>query len=279
MKELINSPKQKVGLAEAEAMSLIKTKARKIHRLLAMLLVGLSLVAAGTLLSHTTAHALPNFDDPLDSPTSDETIECLSDVQVRSFTATPATIEFGENAMLNWDVDLPSGCTGLQLYVAGQAVGPQGSLTVQPFRTTTYSLSARLPFNNLSVVIATTTITVLWPQEVTEVTIDCSSAACKQLLLAALNTPDRTGRTDRTIYIENHVELDLSNKEDIPVAEGVKLIGGRDARHVGPLLYTNTRPKRLFYIQGDNVRITGLRIQGPELGIGCLLYTSPSPRD
>jgi hypothetical protein len=94
------------------------------------------------------------------------------------------------------------------------------------------------------------------------VSIDCSDARCKQRLLEALNTPNTT------VYVRNHVALDLSSEDGIRIREGVKLVGGRDARHVGPLLFTTTRPKRLFRIQGDNVRITGLRIRGPELGIG-----------
>ena len=38
----------------------------------------------------------------------------------------------------------------------------------------------------------------------------------------------------------------------------------RDARNLGPRLYTNTRPDYLFKIAGDNVKLEGFRLQGPD---------------
>jgi hypothetical protein len=92
------------------------------------------------------------------------------------------------------------------------------------------------------------------------VNIACNSNACKERLKTALSTPNTT------IYVENDVVLDLSNENRIPIAAGVTLAGRRDARNVGPLLHTTTRPEYLFEITGDDVHITGLRIRGPELG-------------
>jgi hypothetical protein len=78
--------------------------------------------------------------------------------------------------------------------------------------------------------------------------------------------------------------LDVSACEDrLPVAEGVTLIGGRTASQPGPLLYSTIK-KTLFIIRGNDVRITGLRIRGPDYGEEIVdggaksvaIYVSPS---
>jgi hypothetical protein len=84
------------------------------------------------------------------------------------------------------------------------------------------------------------------------------------LLLQALSDPFIPGTTSRQIYIENHVELDLTGRDYIQIREGVTLAGGRTAREPGPRLFTTIRPNVLFEIVGDNVRIKGLRIEGPD---------------
>jgi hypothetical protein len=84
------------------------------------------------------------------------------------------------------------------------------------------------------------------------------------LFLQGLRTPGAI------VLVNNSVKLDLSRKSHIPIAEGVTLVGGRDARVAGPLLYTKTRPKTgtkaFFEIKGDHVRIVGVRIRGPDTG-------------
>ena len=87
------------------------------------------------------------------------------------------------------------------------------------------------------------------------------------LFLQALRDPFIPGTNSRYIYIENQVELDLSYLENIPIIAGVTLAGGRTPRQPGPRLYTTTRPHVLFSIDGDNVRISGVRIQGPDMGV------------
>ncbi len=80
------------------------------------------------------------------------------------------------------------------------------------------------------------------------------------------------------IFVQNHLELDLTGREFIYVAKGVQLIGGRTSRQPGPLLYVRcilnedlycgNAPNILFLIHGGagagQVRFTGLRIAGPE---------------
>jgi hypothetical protein len=72
-----------------------------------------------------------------------------------------------------------------------------------------------------------------------------------------------------TVYVANNVDMDLGNRENITIAAGVKLIGGRAGLEPGPRLFTTrpltvTRPRTFLKIVGDDVRITGMRIQGPD---------------
>jgi hypothetical protein len=61
--------------------------------------------------------------------------------------------------------------------------------------------------------------------------------------------------------------MDLGGYDFIPVARGVRLLGGRKPNVPGGRLYTRTFPKRLFEITGDDVRISGLRIDGGEMDV------------
>jgi hypothetical protein len=79
--------------------------------------------------------------DPEPDP-DDDASECLANVKVGSFTATPTTVPpFGGSATLRWAVTVPPGCpVGLKLN--GTPVARSGSLEVHPATTTTYSLAA-----------------------------------------------------------------------------------------------------------------------------------------
>lgn len=88
---------------------------------------------------------LPDDDFPGPGPDIDEdTLTCLADTRVTSFTATPSTTEpFGSPVTLRWAVSVPSGC-GVAIRLNGQTVSRSGSLQVQPTSTTHYTLSARI---------------------------------------------------------------------------------------------------------------------------------------
>ena len=90
------------------------------------------------------------------------------------------------------------------------------------------------------------------------VTITANNQA--PLLVQALGTPNTT------VVVSSDVQLDLSYRHDIAVAEGVILRGGRSKLQPGPRLFTTTRQPVLFGIVGNNVRITGVRIEGPDMG-------------
>lgn len=64
----------------------------------------------------------------------------------------------------------------------------------------------------------------------------------------------------------------LSNVRPPPVGPPIQLVPGRTPQSPGPRLYTTARPRPLFEIQcnndtldGDNVRIFGFRLQGPDM--------------
>ena len=81
------------------------------------------------------------------------------------------------------------------------------------------------------------------------------------MLIQALGTPGAV------VFVENHVNLDLTSRATIGIAEGVRLIGFRTSRDAGGRLYVTRPHPNLFEIRGNNVRITGLRIDGGERGV------------
>jgi hypothetical protein len=218
----------------------------------------LSLMLLTVGMQSAPAHALPAKPPPV----NEKALDCLGDL-TGTLYATPKYIEFPKAGTLRWSVTVPSSCTGIgvKLYVDNQVVSPTGSRSIQPVANTGYKLRATLPavHGGGSRTLATTTVEVTMPQVVT-----INANYMVPLLVQALSDPFKLGTYSRQIYIENHVELDLSGLESIPIREGVTLAGGRTSREPGPRLFTTIRPNVLFEIAGDNVRISGLRIEGPD---------------
>ena len=79
------------------------------------------------------------------------------------------------------------------------------------------------------------------------------------------------GTDNAIVRIANDVQLDLSGLEYLHIGAGVQVIGGRSSTERGAKLYTRTFPRKLFlagrYLPANGVRITGLRIEGAEMGI------------
>lgn len=203
----------------------------------------------------TPVHALP-----ASTPSSQEkAIDCLGDLQ-GTLSVTPQPIRLWETGTLRWNVTVPTSCTGvgIKLYVDSQLVSPTGSRTIQPIADTSTKLHATLPavLGGGRRTLATASIKVDLPEPPTIISIYANHM--EPLLLQAL----REG--NKHIRIENHVELDLTGWEALPIAGGVTLEGGRTPRHPGPRLYTTIRPAVLFETTGDNIRITGVRIEGPD---------------
>ena len=138
--------------------------------------------------------------------------------------------------------------------------------------TERYTLVAYRPLGSKP--LATATVAVWLPPTVTITSNDQVG-----VFLHAIKT-----RWQR-IEIENHVSLNLSGWSNQYIAPGVKIIGGRSPTEPGPLLFTTTFPGSLFNIgssyalpddntngildenAADHVRISGIRLQGPNMGV------------
>jgi hypothetical protein len=181
---------------------------------------------------------------------------CLRDLRVRSFAASPATVNLGQPITLSWNVFRPAGCTSLRIDLrANQPLPLAGSTGLTPLFSTTYYLHATYPGAGRRT-IGSTSVTVLLPRDLT---IGANNMA--GTLRQALGIPGQI------IRIRNNVVLNLSAMESIRVADNVKLIGARTPQQDGPLLYSTTRPSVLFSIRGDGVRIHGVRIRGRDRGV------------
>jgi hypothetical protein len=92
-------------------------------------------------MSDTDANLIPT-DDGEPSPGEDQAVDCLSGVDLHSFTAEPATIQpFSAGATLRWRVTVPQGCR-VALRLNGAPASASGTQHVDPVATTTYTLTA-----------------------------------------------------------------------------------------------------------------------------------------
>src|SRR5262245_54011179 len=82
------------------------------------------------------------------------------------------------------------------------------------------------------------------------------------------------GARNAMVRIAGNVELNLSYMDHIYVAPGVHIVGVRSQYPRGPRLFTTTFPRSLLDIGNsggvsDNVRITGIRLDGGESDDPC----------
>lgn len=186
--------------------------------------------------------------DPITPP-------CLEQTVLNSMTPSSTTVNLGGAATFSWNASVPKGCT-VQFVFAGQIVSRTGSLSVFPEYDKTYILVASVGSTTLT--LATVSVNVLLPSTVYITRND------QQRLLA-----QAVGTANTTVVVTNNVDMNLTGYESIRVAGGVTLRGGRSARVDGARLYTTSLPGQLFSVSHvDNVRITALRFQGAEMGIG-----------
>lgn len=196
-------------------------------------------------------------------------------------------MSLGASVTLTWSVTKRADCT-FPINVAGQTVGPTGSLAVKPLGTTTYLLAIAVPSRQKN--LAQASVTVKLPPVVA---IKGSTGDWANLLVQALGTEGTTVR------LAEDVNLDLSYREFVTVAKGVTLTSekcspprrpgavnqctpkvagsatssvpaGRDPQKLGPRIFTTTRPRPLFLIRCypesgtvARVRLFGFRLHGP----------------
>src|SRR5262245_52777321 len=107
--------------------------------------------------------------------------------RIVSFTAEPATIKAGQTFTLVWHTENPSGVT---VDPEPGRVTPRGSRLLKPSATTTYTLTARGPNNQ--VLTKTVTVTVTGTTG-TASRPDAGAAAKKAVPRTADGKPDLTG--------------------------------------------------------------------------------------
>ncbi len=83
-----------------------------------------------------------------------------------------------------------------------------------------------------------------------------------QELLAALEQ----AKPGQIIYVDDNAEIDLTGKEKIVIPGGVTIASGRGkGDSQGGMIFSNKQDTRpLFLTGGDNIRLTGLRVRGPD---------------
>jgi hypothetical protein len=219
-------------------------------------MVSIRRLAAVAALLASALFAPSTYGIPTDPDDTENLPPCLHKFSVPSFGVSPGRVDLGASATLAWRIVVPTECRNqLSFTLNGKAIGLQESRRLTPMANTQYTLQVRAP-GGVARTIDTASIRVDLPDEVT---IDRND---QQPLFA-----QAVGTAGTTVRVANNVRLDLSRYESISVAAGVDLLGGRTARTAGPVLFTETRPKRLLVVTGDDVRISGLRIHGPDMGV------------
>lgn len=203
---------------------------------------------------------------------------CLDNVH-GSLEASPDSLIAGQSTTLWWSSNAGT-CATLKLVTASRREWPLNGSTGQVTNVPIFSSDGTEGYtlvayrSLMSKPLANVTVQVQLPPTVT-ITSDNQVG----VFLHAIATPWQR------IEIQNHVNLDLSYEDNLYIAPGVKIIGGRSPTEPGPRLFTTTFPKGLFNIgspyelpdsnangvldenAADNVRISGIRLQGPEMGI------------
>jgi hypothetical protein len=68
-----------------------------------------------------------------------EPSQCLTDATIQ-ITANPAQVTYGQSTVVYWSIGLPAGCSTVNARMNGEIVGLNGSRSVNPAATSTFSL-------------------------------------------------------------------------------------------------------------------------------------------
>lgn len=202
-----------------------------------------------------------------DSDGTTEPSRCLSEATIQ-LSANPTKVTLGQSSVVKWSVGLPSGCGNVHVRLNGQSVSTNGNQSVTPPRNSTYTLL--VSETHLGVYgqkTQSTQIEVTYP---TRVIIDPSTPNPVAVLLGALDSTN-----EQQIVELCDVDLDLTGFKGIAIGSNRSLIASpkcaRGPRSFGPRIFvTDERGSdALFFIRGDNVLVSGFRLEGPTSGIGA----------
>lgn len=207
-----------------------------------------------------TAHALPVDDGDGPQPS-----RCLNETTIQ-ISAQPAQVLWGESSRVQWTVTVPPRCNKLRFSFNGQAVTARGSRVVSPAISSAFRL--QVSETHLGVYGQKSASTQVEVTYLSRVVIDSTTISPVSVLIGALGSAN----AEQTVELCN-VELNLTGRKDILISDNRSLIASpacaRGPRNFGPRVFvTDTRGSAaLFLIRGDNVRISGFRLEGPTSGI------------
>ena len=183
--------------------------------------------------------------------------DCLTGA-TGTLSASSSGVALGGSVVLSWSVQAT--CT-LVVHLTGPEVdgnagrGKAGTLAVAPLDNASWTLTASQPAVG-TITLAHSSVVDVEPPAGGTVTI--TSGVQAGLFVKAI------AKDDEIVRIAGNVNLDLSNQENLTPAAGVQIIGDRSVFPTGPRLFTTTSPRILFSLTNDNVRITGIRLDGGE---------------
>ena len=208
-------------------------------------------------LLHTTAQLAPGTGGGSTEPSP-----CIADAAIQ-VSATPAVVTHGQQTKVQWAVTTPSGCATVNVKLNGETVSETGNRMVTPGRSMSFIvIASQRHLGVFQEKSASAKVQVNYPPRVV---IDPSTPDPVRVLLGALI--DSTN-SEQVIELCN-VDLDLTGFKAIPIVDNRSLIASpacaRGPRSLGPRIFV--RDKRgsaaLFEVTGDNVRISGFRLEGP----------------
>jgi hypothetical protein len=182
--------------------------------------------------------------------------------------ANPSVVDLGQSTMVSWSVDVPPGAPSLQFRLNGEIVARSGSRSFTPPRKSRFTVL--VIGTHLGVTFETSNSVEVEVRYPSRVVIDPRTPHPVGVLVGAL-----TESTNPEQKIELcDVDLDLTAFTSIVIGDHRSLIGSpgceRSPRRLGPRIFvTDTRGNQpLFLINGDFVRVSGFRLEGPTNGIG-----------
>lgn len=213
--------------------------------------------------------------------------QCILDT-VLTLTPAPDEVEWHQPAKLEWSAIVPANCSNVQLSLDGQSVANTGTRTVIPQRRTTFRLVASEQRGSVfSYKEATAEIRVRYPKLVS---IELNTPDAADVLIGALepvtfrSLPETDCKaaggvwdakantcTGLPVVVELgcNVALDMTAKVNVLIASNRNLVAKRGCERsmvrLGPRIFVRDERKRLplFKIVGDNVEVSGFRLQGP----------------
>ncbi len=197
---------------------------------------------------------------PVDPP------DCVDDLTIH-VTSNPSNIVYGQSSVVSWSVSMPSKCVSFSVRLNGKVVAPAGSQTFAPSRSTTYNVT--VSYSIKGVQGSQTNSTGVTVSYLPHILIDQDTLDPVGVLVGALQF---STNSTQTIELCN-VDLDLTGYSNLHLIDNRSLIASpacaRGPRNLGPRIFVTDKrgEEPLFLIEGDNVIISGFRLEGPTSNI------------